>query len=155
MGKLLSLGTDSMGLFVEIDGVPYDLPDPDDTPLHDLFIMEKARNRCAILKRILEQPDVAEGETDPKEAAAAEFDELIVQFSSALLKDVPKDVQAKLKPVQRLALMNSYSVAVVKARAKDPTPGDGTESSPPDGMRSSATSEGSTEVAGKTGTGTP
>lgn len=101
MGKqVIALTTKRERLTIKIDGVAYELLEPEELKLKDALWMEKAALR---IDSLMKQMQSEEGE-----AATEELADLIFRVIDVLMAEVPTAVRAKLSDIQKLSVIQAY-----------------------------------------------
>jgi hypothetical protein len=90
---------------IKIDGVVYELLEPEDLRLKDALWLEKAAKRIdALMKQMSdESSDVTE-----------ELGDLIFKVTDILMREVPDKVKARLTDIQKLSVIQVYMTTLGK-----------------------------------------
>ncbi len=132
----VSISTKQEGMPIEIDGVPYVVPPPSDTPLESIFRHDLLAGRMKQLIEVVEQEEVT------SEATANELADVVRRLSDRLLRKVPAEVREKLSDSDRLSIVTAYgrryARPFVKAKTQKETLGAGGGGSSPDSADSTA-----------------
>lgn len=126
---------------IKIDGVTYELLEPDDIKLKEALWMEKASRRIDALMKLMQEDENAE--------ATEELADLIFRVTDILMREVPEKVKARLTDIQKLSIIRAYMDALAARREVASRPlADGEDGKP--SSQNSSTSTEETQQHGST-----
>lgn len=113
--QIVALVTKHERMTIKVDGVVYELLDPEDLKLKDALWLEKIAPRIdSLLKQINES-------VEPDDATI-ELANLVLHVTDIIMGDVPKEVCNKLSDVQRLSIIQAYITSSTGDKVKRPLP---------------------------------